>query len=245
MPTRAVHLVLDANDTSSLAAFWASALGWEISSDEPGEAVVWPAGFQYPGKTALPLIFVPVPEGKAGKNRVHLDLATSSRENQVATVQRLLELGASRGDIGQGKVPWEVMADPEGNEFCVLEPRDVYRDTRPVAAVVIDCADPPALARFWAAAAGWPVRESDADFASLRSASDAGPFLEMLRVPDGKRSKNRLHVDVAPAPGGDARTEAVRLIDLGASPADVGQRNVRWIVLGDPEGNEFCVLSPR
>jgi predicted enzyme related to lactoylglutathione lyase len=245
MPTRAVNLIVDAHDPARLAGFWGAALGWEVSTDDPDEADVLPPGFDYPGTSALPLVFVPVPDRKSGKNRVHIDLATESEEHQAAVVARLLDLGASRVDIGQGDVPWEVMADPEGNELCVLEPRDVYRDTGPVAAVVIDCADPAELARFWSSAAGWTIRESGSDFASLRSPSDEGPYLEMLRVPGDKHGKNRIHVDVAPSSDGDSRAEAAHLAEIGAAPADVGQRDVTWVVLADPEGNEFCVLSPR
>lgn len=245
MATRAVHVIVDAADPARLAAFWAAALGWEVADDQPDEAVVWPAGFDYPGTTALPLVFVPVSDPKTGKSRVHLDLATTSAEHQAAEVERLLGLGATRVDIGQGDVAWEVLADPEGNEFCVLDPRPVYQDTGPIAAVLIDCAEPGALARFWIEAAGWTLRESDADFASLRSASDAGPFLELLRVPDAKTGKNRIHVDVAPLPDGDQHAEARRLTEASAQPIDVGQGEVTWVVLGDPEGNEFCVLAPR
>jgi len=89
------------------------------------------------------------------------------------------------------------------------------------------------------------VHESGADFASLRSPDRAGPFIELLRTPDAKVVKNRLHVDVAPPPGGDASAEAGRLRTAGAAPVDLGQGEVSWVVLGDPEGNEFCVLSPR
>jgi predicted enzyme related to lactoylglutathione lyase len=245
MPTRAVHVVIDAVDPHSQAVFWAAALGWEIGDEDDDESVVWPAGFDYPADSAMPLAFVPVHEPKTVKDRVHIDLATISAEHQEAVVRRLLALGATRIDIGQGEVAWEVMADPEGNEFCVLEPRPVYQDTGPVAAVVIDCADPVAQAAFWSSAAGWLLHESASDFASLRSASGAGPFLEMLAVPGDKTVKNRIHVDVAPPPDLDTRAEAARLTEAGAVPADVGQGDSTWVVLADPEGNEFCVLSPR
>jgi len=245
MPTRAVHMVIDATDPSRQAAFWAAALGWEVAADEPDEAVVWPAGFGYPDAVALPLVFVPVGETKTSKVRVHLDLATTSASHQAALVDRLLQLGAAAVDIGQGQVPWAVLADPEGNEFCVLEPRDIYLDATPVAAVVVDSADPPAAARFWAVATGWESRESDADFASLREPGGTGPYLEFVRVGDAKIVKNRVHVDVAPPPDGDVAAEVRRLRAAGAVPVDIGQGDVRWVVLADPEGNEFCVLTPR
>ena len=71
----------------------------------------------------------------------------------------------------------------------------------------------------------------------------SGPFLEMLRVPEPKVGKNRVHVDVAPLADGDSRAEARRLTDSGAVLADVGQGDESWVVLADPEGNEFCVLA--
>jgi len=120
VPTRLVHLAVDAIQPARLARFWAAALGWEVAAEE--EIGVWPQRFRYPDPVALPLVFGPVPEAKAGKNRVHLDLATESAAHQAAEVERLLGLGAVRADIGQGDVPWEV-AGPEGDEFCVLSPR--------------------------------------------------------------------------------------------------------------------------
>jgi hypothetical protein len=195
---------------------------------------------------ALPLVFVPVPEPKTVKDRVHLDLATHSAEHQAAMVARLRDLGARPADIGQGDVPWVVLADPEGNELCVLEPRPEYMDTGPVAAVVVDSPDPAAAARFWQLAAGWVPGGTWTDrFAALRSARGVGPYLEFLRVPEPKTVKDRIHLDVAPLSGEDQPAAVNVLRDAGAEPADVGQGDVGWTVLADPQGNEFCVLSPR
>ena len=245
MATRLVHLVVDAADPERLAEFWSAALGWEMAADDTDEWDVWPAGYRYPDPVALPLVFVPVPDGKAGKNRVHLDLATTSPEHQAAEVDRLRGLGARPADIGQGDVPWVVLTDPEGNEFCVLDPRPVYRDTGPVAAVVVDCPDPAALTAFWELAAGWAPASSVDGWVSLRSPQGVGPYLELLRVPDAKAVKNRIHLDVAPYAGDDQPAEVRRLRQAGAQPVDVGQGDARWTVLADPQGGEFCVLSPR
>jgi predicted enzyme related to lactoylglutathione lyase len=251
MPTRLVHVVADAHDPARLARFWAALLGWEIADETAEEVDVWPAGYSYPDPVAVPVVFVPVPEplnreNQPGKNRVHLDLAAASATDQGELVSRARDLGGRPVDIGQGDVPWVVMADPEGNEFCVLEPRDVYRDTGPVAAILTDCADPAALARFWAGAAGWPVMRTEDQFAGLRSPAGVGPYLEFLRVPGGKTVKNRVHPDVAPYRGEDPGAEVARLLAGGAARSDVGQGDdVSWTVLADPEGNEFCVLSPR
>jgi Glyoxalase-like domain len=244
MATRLVHMVIDAADPSSLATFWAAALGWDVELDE-SEAVVWPAGFDYPGPEAVPLVFVPIAEPKVVKNRIHLDLATQSTAHQADLVGRLREIGAVPVDIGQGDVPWVVLADPEGNEFCVLEPRLEYRDTGPVAAIVVDSTVPAGLGDFWIVASGWRLQPDGNGVVSLRSPSDAGPYLEFLPNSDPKRTKNRVHLDVAPQKDEDHAAAVESLLRSGAVRADVGQGIVTWVVLADPEGNEFCVLSPR
>jgi hypothetical protein len=103
------------------------------------------------------------------KNRVHIDLATTSAAHQADLVARLQDLGAMPADVGQGDVSWMVLADPEGNEFCVLGPPSTYQDTGPIAAVGVDCADSRAMARFWGEAMDWTVREVTDDHTVLRS----------------------------------------------------------------------------
>jgi hypothetical protein len=108
--------------------------------------------------------------------------------------------------------------------------------------VVVDAADPDALGRWWAEALGWVVVGDDPDELEIRPAPDRLPGLLFVRVPEPKTLKNRLHLDFRP----DDRDAAVaRLLDLGATHADVGQGDESWIVLRDPEGNELCVLSSR
>jgi len=144
MATRLVQVNMKARDDSALGGFWAEALGWRVSSEGPGVTNLEPEGFVYPDPVAVCLDLVASPEPKTVKNRVHLDLATTSAAHQAELVTRLKDLGATPADIGQGDVPWTVMADPEGNEFCVLD--SLYRDTGPIATVVVDCADPRAMA---------------------------------------------------------------------------------------------------
>jgi predicted enzyme related to lactoylglutathione lyase len=115
MSVRLYHVVVDAHDPHALAAFWAAALGHQVLAAEDDEVVVGADLDAYPG-----LCFLRVPEAKTVKNRLHIDLDPDDRDAEVA---RLLELGARKIDIGQGPdVTWEVLADPEGNEFCVLQP---------------------------------------------------------------------------------------------------------------------------
>jgi predicted enzyme related to lactoylglutathione lyase len=245
MTTRLVQINMKAHDDSTLGRFWADALGWDLDSEGPGVTNLVPVGFDYPGPEAVCIDLVARPEPKTAKNRVHLDLATTSPAHQQQLVERLKGLGAGLADVGQGDVPWTVMADPEGNEFCVLEPRPVYEDTGPVATVVVDCADPRAMARFWSEATDWTTHETADDHARLRSAQGVGPYLEFVRTPDAKTGWNRVHLDVAPYKDGDMEAEAARLRELGATVPDFDASAIHWKILADPEGNEFCVLSPR
>ncbi|MCX5199229.1 VOC family protein [Streptomyces sp. NBC_00249] len=244
MTTRLVQIAMNARDDSTLGRFWAEVLGWGVDSEGPGVTNLEPVGFVYPDPVAVCVDVIRVPEPKTGKNRVHIDLATTSAAHQAELVARLEALGATPADVGQGDVPWTVLADPEGNEFCVLEPRSMYRDTGPMAAVVVDCADPRAMARFWGEAMDWTLHEVTDGHARLRSSKGVGPYLEFIRTPDVKTVKNRIHLDLRPYPGDDHAAEAARLRVLGATDIDLGQGDVPWTVLADPEGNEFCLLTP-
>ncbi len=123
MTLRLVQIAVNARDDSAVGRFWAEALGWGVSGEEPGVTNVEPAGFAYPDPVAVCIDVLAAPEPKTVKNRVHLDLATTSAAHQADLVARLQGLGAMPADVGQGDVSWTVLADPEGNEFDVLTPR--------------------------------------------------------------------------------------------------------------------------
>jgi len=110
------QIAIDTHDAPALARFWTRVLDWKILYEDPEEIVIGA------DETAMPgIVFLTVPEGKTVKNRLHLDLAP---DDQAAEVERIIGLGARRVDIGQGDdVTWGVLADPEGNEFCVLRPK--------------------------------------------------------------------------------------------------------------------------
>jgi predicted enzyme related to lactoylglutathione lyase len=243
MALRLVQVNFKARDDSALGRFWAEVLGWGMSSEGPGVTNLEPEGFVWPDPTAVCVDLVTVPDPETVKDRVHLDLATTSAAHHAELVARLKDLGATPADVGQGDVPWTVLADPEGNVFCVLEPRERYRDTGPIAAVVVDCADPRAMARFWDEALDWTLHEVTDDHAVLRSAEGVGPYLELLREPGARTWWNRVHLDLLPFPVDDKEAEVARLRALGARDLDLGQGDVPWTVLADPEGNEFCVLG--
>ncbi|MEV1065637.1 VOC family protein [Streptomyces sp. NPDC050263] len=110
------QVVVDSADPVALGRWWAAALGWVVINAAADEYEIRPAWDRLPG-----LLFVPVPEGKSVKNRLHLDFRPDDRDAEVA---RLLSLGARHADVGQGEQSWVTLADPEGNEFCVLRARE-------------------------------------------------------------------------------------------------------------------------
>jgi hypothetical protein len=190
-------------------------------------------------------VFRPVTEPKTGKNRIHLDLVSESPAHQEAMVERLVALGARRIDIGQGDVSWVVLADPEGNELCVVRRGEFLATTGLLGAVVFEPAAP-VVGRFWSAATGWPIVYDEDGDTAIRAPDGRGPFVTFgppATAPTAGSGRLRLHV--APPVGGDLATEVERLVALGARRVDVRQGDAPGVVLADPEGNELCVLPPR
>ena len=242
MSTRLITLCFDANEPWRLARFWAAALSWDIDDESDEEISLVPTD-----GTRFRLVFSPVPEPKSEKNRIHLDLVSESREHQAEMVDQLTSLGARRIDVGQGSdAEHVVLGDPEGNELCVVLRGEFLATTGLIGAIVFEPADHPVVGRFWSEATGWPiVYDRDGDIA-IRDPSGRGPFITFgPPVEATKRAKNRLHLDIAPPADGDQDAEVERLIGLGARRIDVGQGDVPWVVMADPQGNEFCVLTPR
>lgn len=132
-PRMALHIQcidIDCLDPSGLAGFWQQALGWRRTHEGPDEVVLEPPAESPQGGVSPDLLFLRVPERKEAKNRVHLDLRPDDQEREV---QRLLSLGGRRVDVGQDEsVSWVVMADPEGNEFCVLRALEGYELAAPI-----------------------------------------------------------------------------------------------------------------
>jgi predicted enzyme related to lactoylglutathione lyase len=122
VPLSLHHIVIDAHDLPGLARFWSQVLAWPILSEREREVVIGPAD-----DAPIGMCFMPSPDDKVVKNRVHLDLnpgAHASAAERGAEIERLIALGARPVDVGQrGDETWTVLADPEGNEFCVLRPK--------------------------------------------------------------------------------------------------------------------------
>jgi catechol 2,3-dioxygenase-like lactoylglutathione lyase family enzyme len=234
-------LCLDANDPLRLAQFWAEALRWELDAETEGEIGLLPTD-----GTRFQILFEPVPEKKTARSRIHLDLTTTSVDDQAESVRTLVALGARHVDVGQGADERHVvLADPEGNEFCIIESDNSF-----LAGCgrlgAINCDGTREAGYFWSAALGWPLVWDQDEETAIRAPDGTGPFITWGGPPLlPKHGKNRLHLDIAPPAHVDQLAEVDRLTSLGASRVDIGQGDVDWVVMADPDGNEFCVLSPR
>ena len=235
-------LACGANHPVRLARFWAGLLGGEPARDPHGGIAVRPAedpGFQ--------LRFLPAAAPKSGLNDRHLHLTSTSRENQEQTVAAALARGARPLDVGQQ--PGEqhvVLADPEGNEFCVIEPGNRFLAGCGFLGE-ITCDGSPQAGYFWSAALGWPLVWDQDQETAIRS-PHGGPKISWGGPPLTPAAENgRLRFDLAPAPGEEARAEAGRLVSLGATrisggPADAGLGDSGPVILADPDGRAFCLL---
>ena len=137
-----------------------------------------------------------------------------------------------------------VLADPEGNELCIIEPGNRFLATCGRLGS-ITCDGPPEVGRFWSAVLGWPLVWDQDEETAVRAPDGTGPFITWGPRFPPKTSKNRLHLDIAPEADTDQQAEVERLISLGAARIDIGQGDVSWVVMADPDGNELCVLTPR
>jgi hypothetical protein len=227
MSPRLSEVAVDAAEPDALAAFWSELLSWHRRAT----TVTAPED----DGCELSLVVTGPPAEKVAKGRVHLDLASESPDHQMSLVAAALSLGASRADIGQRNVPWVVLTDPAGNEFCVLESRPEYALAGSLAAVVVDALDQVALAEFWSAATGWPLVGVTNASASLRAPNGRGPWLEFIRTAEPHTSRNRLRLGLTDE---DPMALAARLVALGADKLAVGDG---YVELTDPEGNEFRI----
>jgi predicted enzyme related to lactoylglutathione lyase len=240
MTCHLVALCFDAHDPLHLARFWAGLLGWQIADDPQDGIALLPTD-----DTGFQIRFLPTPEPKTEQNQMHVDLTSTSLEDQQQTVARALELGARHIDVGQRPEEGHVvLADPEGNELCVIEPGNRFlAECGFVGAVACDGSQ--AAGYFWSAALGWPLVWDQDQETAIRS-PHGGPKITWGGPPlKPKHGKYRLHFDLAPPVDGDQHAEVDRLIALGATRIDIGQGEVSWVVMADPDGHEFCVLTPR
>ena len=233
-------LCVDASDPLRLARFWGGLVGQEMAEDPDGGIALLPGD-----ATEFRIRFVPAQEQKAGQNHWHFHLTSTSWEHQQQTVARSLGLGARNIDIGQRPEEGHVvLADPEGNEFCVIEPGNKYLADCGFLAEVT-CAGSRLAGQFWSEALGWPLVWDQGLQTAIQSPR-GGPKISW----DGARltpetRKGRLYFDLAPPIHDDQQAEVDRLVSLGATRSGVGPGEVSRVAMADPDGREFYVLTPR
>jgi predicted enzyme related to lactoylglutathione lyase len=240
MTAQLFALCFDAHDPPGLARFWAGVLGWEIDDDSRDGSALRPND-----ETGFRIRFLRSDEPKLSQNPMHFDLTSTSLQNQQETVTRALGLGARPTDVGQRPEEGHVvLADPEGNEFCVIEPGNNFlADCGFVGALACDGSQE--VGYFWSAALGWPLVWDQDQETAIRSPY-GGPKITWGGPPLMPRTgKDRLHFDLAPPVDGDQQAEVDRLVALGATRVDLGPGETSRVVLADPDGHEFCVLTPR
>ncbi len=233
MPSQLLALTLDAHDPPRLAKFWSGVLSRGIVEDASGALL--------PGDdTQLGLRFVPSGAEKTGPNRMHLHLTSVSPADQPQTVATALELGA--GHIAVGQRPEEghvVLADPEGNEFCVIEPGNAFLAGCGFLGELA-CDGTREVGLFWSEALGWPL-VWDQDQETAIQSPHGGTKVAWGGPPVApKMLRNQQRFYLVPADG-DQGAEVDRLVSLGATRLEVGEHGV--VALADPDGNEFSVKA--
>lgn len=219
-----------------LADFWAALLG-AGTVDAAGSVDLLP-----PEDEGIRLRFVPTDAPKPERNGMHLHLTSASLDDQEQTVRRALTLGARHLDVGQradeGHV---VLADPEGNELCVIEPGNSFL-TGCGFLGELACDGTREVGHFWSAALGWPLVWDEDEETAIQSPG-GGPKIAWggppVRAP---QNRGALHLDLA---AGDVETEIERLVALGATRRSSWDADGEWVVLLDPDGNELRLRGRR
>ncbi|MFE6776030.1 VOC family protein [Streptomyces sp. NPDC057702] len=243
MTSQLFAICVNTTQPAGLARFWAGVLGWELVDDGPdGTAAILP-----PRTADFRLRFLPSQRPRAGRNRAHVDLTSASAADQRHTVARAIELGATHLDVGQ--LPEEghvVLADPDGNEFCVIGPGNAFlADTGTIGALACDGTREVGL--FWSAALRWPL-VWDQDQETAIQSPDGGTKITWGGPPVApKTGENRLFLELALPADADRWTEVDRLLGLGATlaePSEPSGADDRTPLL-DPDGNEFVLRRVR
>ena len=236
MTSQLVALRFDAHLPVAQARFWAAALRWSVAAETSESLRLVPTD-----QTPFEIVFVPGAETKVSQNRIHFDLTTETQVDQDESVRSLIELGGRHIDIGQGPEDTHVvLADPEGNEFCVIEPTNSFLATCERLGAV-NCDGTQALGYFWSKVLGWPLVWDQDEETAIRAADGTGPLITWSGPPlIPKVAKERMQFVIA-AP--DMTAEIGRLVDLGATRIDTGHNDGEPVVMADVDGNEFFVIT--
>ncbi|MFI7549293.1 VOC family protein [Micromonospora sediminimaris] len=236
MTCQLVAVCFDASAPPRLAHFWAGLLGRDVVRDAGGAFL--------PGTdTQLGLRFAASRAKRVGENRLHLHLTSASPDDQQQTVARALALGAGHLDLGQRPEEGHVvLADPEGNAFCVIEPGNKFLAGCGFLGEIA-CDGTREVGLFWHAALHWPLVWDQGQETAVQSPRGGTKVAWGGPPVAPKQGRSRQRFELAPPADGDQRSEVDRLVSLGATWIGVGEDGT--VMLADPDGNEFGVLTPR
>ncbi|MFG2951487.1 VOC family protein [Streptomyces adustus] len=240
MTSRLFAICFNATRPSDLARFWSGVLGWKPADGPDDDIAILP-----PDNAGFRLRFLPSQEPRTGRNRAHFDLTSATPEEQRRTVARALELGGEHTDVGQ--LPEEdhvVLADPDGNEFCVIGAGNKFlADTGFIGALA--CDGTREVGYFWSAALGWPLVWDQDEETAIQSPSGGTKITWGGPPVAPKTGTNRLYLELALPADADPEAELDRLVSLGATRTPAGEDHSGRVLLLDPDGNEFSVLTRR
>ena len=238
---RLAALVIATADPSELARFWARALGWDVRDAADGGVELVPTD-----ATSFGLSFRPVEVEKLAQNRIHVDLTTTSIQDQDGTVAALTAIGGRPVDIGQtGEEDHVVLADPDGNEFCVIGPENRFLASCPRLGAV-NCDGTRALGQFYSRALGWPLVWDQDEETAIQAPDGTGPKVTWSGPPLlPKPAAERFHIHLAPTPGVTREAALDGLVASGATPAaTIGHACPGATPLLDVDGNDVCLVDP-
>lgn len=212
----------------------------EVNSTASGESELIPSD-----PTSFRLSFRNGARAKVAQNPIHFDLTSTSIDDQQSSVTELIAHGAEPTDVGQaGDEGHVVLSDPEGNEFCVLEPDNHFLANCPRLGAV-NCDGTKDLGYFFSAALGWPLVWHQDEETAIQAPTGDGPKITFSGPPlMAKPDRVRIHFHLAPAAGTSTDAAVSELFRLGATRLDSGgHRCLGAVTLADVDGNEFCLVE--
>ncbi|MEZ0090811.1 VOC family protein [Streptacidiphilus sp. EB129] len=238
MTSQLFAICFNATRPSDLARFWSGVLGWESAGGPDDDVAILP-----PDAAGFRIRFLPSQEPKTGQNRAHFDLTSTSPEDQQQTVARALEFGGKHIDVGQ--LPAEghvVLADPDGNEFCVIGAGNTFlADTGFIGALA--CDGTREVGYFWSEVLRWPLVWDQDQETAIQSPNGRTKITWGGPPVAPKTGPNRLQFELALPADADREVEVDRLISLGATRTGIGEGS--RVLMLDPDGNEFSVQASR
>ena len=240
MAVELLSLVIRSSSPTVLAQFWAQALRWDVSELVSAHVALIP-----PDPTSFRFEFRSGADAKVDQNPIHFDLTSASTDDQNSSVAALVLNGARPADVGQvGDEGHVVLADLEGNEFCVIEPGNQFLASCPRLGAV-NCDGTKELGYFFSAILGWPLVWDKDEETAIQSPTGDGPKITWSGPPlKPKSRRERIHFHVRPAAGTSTDAAVTELLRLGATHSDDGRQECADTVrLVDVDGNELCLAA--